>query len=79
METKNTLFIEESDVIWHPYLIYNNVRNEDENVKSTGVEKIHRVVPSADFTSSGSEQYARLLGIRECSDIDEGALYSVEV
>ena len=49
-ETKmNTLLPEESDAIWHPYLIYNNVRNEEENVKKTGVKNIDRVVPIDDF------------------------------
>ena len=48
-KTKNTLFIEESEAIWHPYLIYNNVRNEEENVKRTGVQDIHRVIPIGEF------------------------------
>ena len=49
MKMKNTLLKEESDAIWHPYLNYNNVRNEEDNVKKTGVENKDRVVPIDDF------------------------------
>ena len=45
----NTLRAEENDAIWYPYLIFNNIRNEEDNVKVTGVDDKNRVIPIDDF------------------------------
>ena len=44
----NTLLFEESEAIWYPYLVINNVRNA-EDVKKTDTLDIHRVIPNDDF------------------------------
>ena len=46
---KNTLLTKEFDAIWYPFVYYNNIRNDEENVKKTGVENILRVFPIGDF------------------------------
>ena len=44
----NTLLDEESESIWFPYVVFNNIRNI-EDVKKTDVPDIHEVIPNDDF------------------------------
>ena len=44
----NTLFIEESDTIWYPYVVF-NVRNV-EDIKNTEVLDVLEVIPNDEFT-----------------------------
>ena len=44
----NTLLPEEFEAIWYPYVVFNNIRNE-EDWKKTGTLDIHRVIPNDDF------------------------------
>ena len=45
----NTLLDEQSEAIWFPFLVFNNVRNE-KAIKKTDVPAIHRIIPNHDFT-----------------------------
>ena len=45
----NNLLPEESEAIWFPYLVLNNIENV-EDIKETEVTHIHRVIPNDDFT-----------------------------
>ena len=44
----NTLLPEESEAIWYPYIVYNNVRNE-KDVKKTDTKDRHKIIPNNDF------------------------------
>ena len=46
---RNTLLTEESEAIWYPYLVFNNVRTV-EDLKKTEVLDIHEIIPNEDFT-----------------------------
>ena len=45
----NSLLTEESEAIWYPYIVFNNVRNVDDIMK-TEVQDIYEVIPNADFS-----------------------------
>ena len=45
----NTLLDEQSEAIWFPFLVFNNVRNV-KAIKKTDVPAIHRIIPNHDFT-----------------------------
>ena len=44
----NTLLTEESEAIWYPYLVFNNVRSK-EDIKDTEVLTTLEVIPNGDF------------------------------
>ena len=45
----NVLLPEESEAIWYPYLVLNNIRNVGD-IESTEVPDIHKVIPNTNFT-----------------------------